>query len=185
MIPPVFPDLPLMRNGEILEHNPDQDYLTQKFTQESLSFIEKNKDEPFFLYLAHSMPHRQCHASPEFIKRYKESQLKKIEAGGDKESRDFLYPASVEELDWSTGEILKKIKTLGIEENTLVIFTSDNGSKVGSARPLKGQKGCAFEGGHRVPAIMQWKGNIPAGSVSKEVVTGMDFLPTFASIAGA
>jgi len=184
MVPPRFVDLPLMRNGEVLELNPDQDYLTKRYTEESISFIERNQEKPFFLYLSHSMPHRPCHASPEFTKRFKEKQLKSIKANEDKGSRDFLYPASVEEVDWSAGEILKKLKELGLEENTLVIFTSDNGPKTGSAGSLKGSKGSVYEGGHRVPAIMQWKGKIPAGSVNREVVTGMDFLPTFAALVG-
>jgi len=184
MVPPRFVDLPLMRNGEVLELNPDQDYLTKRYTEESISFIERNQEKPFFLYLSHSMPHRPCHASPEFTKRFKEKQLKSIKANEDKGSRDFLYPASVEEVDWSAGEILKKLKELGLEENTLVIFTSDNGPKTGSAGSLKGSKGSVYEGGHRVPAIMQWKGKIPAGSVNREIVTGMDFLPTFAALVG-
>jgi len=184
MVPPRFVDLPLMRNDKILELNPDQDYITRRYTEESIAFIERNREKPFFLYLAHSMPHRACHASPEFTKRFTEAQLKKIKPGEDKASRDFLYPASVEELDWSTGQILNKLRELGLEENTLVIFTSDNGPKTGSAAPLRGKKGSVYEGGHRVPAIMQWKGRIPAGSVSDEVVTGMDFLPTFAKLVG-
>ena len=185
MIPKRFPDLPLMRNQEVVETNPDQDYLTKRLTEESIRFIEKNKDNPFFLYLAHPMPHRPCHASPEFLKRFSEKQLKKVGPAEDKKSRDFLYPASVEEIDWSTGEILKKLENLGLEENTLVIFTSDNGPKVGSAKPFSGKKGSVFEGGHRVPAVIQWKGTIPAGVESSQLITGMDFLPTFAHLAGA
>lgn len=184
MVPPSFVDLPLIRNGEVVETNPDQDYLTKRYTKESVDFIEKNKEKPFFLFLSHSMPHRACYASPEFTKRFTQAQMDKIKPGHHKASRDFLYPASVEEIDWSTGEVLKKLRELGIEENTLVIFTSDNGPKVGSAAPLRGGKGSAYEGGQRVPGIMQWKGRIPAGTESKEVVTAMDLLPTLAGIVG-
>ncbi|MFC5050408.1 sulfatase [Rubritalea spongiae] len=185
MVPPRFIDLPLIRNGEVIEINPDQDYLTQRYTEESLAFIEKNKDKPFFLYLSHSMPHRACHVSPEFTKRFTKDQLDTIKPGEDKASRDFLYPAAVEELDWSTGQVLKKLRELGLEENTLVVFSSDNGPKTGSAKPLRGKKGSVYEGGHRVPGIMQWKGCIPAATTSQEVVTAMDLLPTFSTLAGA
>ncbi|MGJ8673448.1 sulfatase family protein [Rubritalea sp.] len=184
MVPPRFVDLPLLRNGEVLELNPDQDYITQRYTEESLAFIEKNKEQPFFLFLSHSMPHRACHASPEFTKRFTKEQLSQIKPGEDKKSRDFLYPAAVEEIDWSTGVILKKLAELGIEENTLIVFTSDNGPMTGSTGPLRGKKGGVHEGGHRVPAIMQWKGRIPAGSVTSEIATAMDLLPTFANLAG-
>ena len=184
MIPPRFPDLPLMRNNEVLEVNPNQDFLTKRLTEESIAFVEKNKDKPFFLYLAHPMPHRPCHASPEFLKRFSQKQLEKTIATEDKGARDFLYPASVEEIDWSTGEILKKLDSLGLAENTLVIFTSDNGPKTGSAGKLRGKKGSVYEGGHRVPAIVQWKGSIPAHSESQQLITGMDFLPTFAHLSG-
>ena len=184
MIPERFPDLPLMRNGEVVELNPDQDYLTRRLTEEAISFVEKNKERPFFLYLAHPMPHRPCHASPEFLKRFSEKQLQKVASTEDKGARDFLYPASVEEIDWSVGEILKKLEALGLEENTLVIFTSDNGPKTGSAGKLRGKKGSVYEGGHRVPAIVRWKGTIPAGVESHQLITGMDFLPTFAHLSG-
>ncbi len=185
MFPERFPDLPLMRNDKVLEVNPDQTYLTKRFTEESIKFIEKNQSSPFFLYLAHPMPHRPCYASSEFTKRFTQAQLDKVVDNNDKAARDFLYPASVEELDWSVGQVLKKVKELGLEENTLVIFTSDNGPKVGSAGRLRGGKGSIYEGGHRVPAIMQWKGRISPGSHTSEIVTGMDFLPTFAGIIGA
>jgi len=87
-------------------------------------------------------------------------------------------------MNWSTGLILQKLASLGIEENTVVIFTSDNGPKVGSAKPLSRKKGSMLEGGHRVPAVIQWKDTIPAGGETTQLITGMDFLPTFAQLAG-
>jgi len=127
MIPPRFPNLPLFRNEKVLEENPNQDYLTKRFTEESLKFITEHKEKPFFLYLAHPMPHRACHASEPFMKRFTQKQIRGIKGGDDKKSRDFIYPAAVEEIDWSVGEILSKLEELGLNENTLVIFTSDNG----------------------------------------------------------
>ncbi len=184
MVPPRFPDLPLMRDGEVIEVNPDQDTLTRLYTEESLAFIDRNQSRPFFLFLSHSMPHRACHASEAFTQRFSGEQMKTIKPGEDKPSRDFLYPAAVEEIDWSTGAILQKLRELGLDENTLVVFTSDNGPMTGSAGPLRGKKGSLFEGGSRVPGIMQWVGYIPAGTVCNEMATGMDLLPTFAALAG-
>ena len=188
MVPDRFPDLPLMDNAEVLELNPDQDQLTRRYTEQSIAFVRKHQEEPFFLYLAHSMPHRACHASAEFTKRFTQSQMNAIKPGEDKRSRDFLYPAAVEEIDWSTGKILNTLAELGLEENTLVVFTSDNGPKNGgggSAGLLRGGKGSILEGGCRVPGIMQWKGRIPAGTVCGEIASTMDLLPTFAALAGA
>jgi arylsulfatase A-like enzyme len=182
-----LPPLPLIRNEEILETDPDQDYLTQRYTQEAIKFIRKNKNRRFLLYLAHSMPHRPIAASNQFTKQFTKEQLASIN-GLDKKSRDFLYPAAIEEIDWSTGEILKTLKELGIHKNTLVMFTSDNGPVTGitgSADPLMGGKGSLFEGGHRVPFIALWPDKIKPGSVTNEIAMTMDILPTMAEIAGA
>jgi len=151
--------------------------LTKMYTKEAVSFIKQNKSNPFFLYLPHSMPHVPLGASEKFRGK---------SAGG-------FYGDVIEELDWSMGEVLKTLKEQGLEENTLVIFTSDNGPWIeaqigdhgGSAFPLRGNKMQTWEGGIRVPAIMQWKGKIPENVVSDELLTTMDFLPTFAEISGA
>ncbi|MBK1833667.1 sulfatase [Roseibacillus ishigakijimensis] len=184
MVPPRFVDLPLMRNEEVIAVNPDQDLITRRYTEESLRFIEENKDQPFFLFLSHSMPHRPCHASEPFTKRFSKEQLAQIKPGEDKASRDFLYPAAVEEIDWSAGQILTKLAEVELESNTLILFTSDNGPKVGSAGPLRGLKGSNYEGGHRVPGIMRWPDRIPAGSTTDEIATTMDLLPTMAHLLG-
>jgi len=151
--------------------------LTQMYTEKSVEFIKQNKDNPFFLYLAHNMPHVPLGASENFRGK---------SAGG-------FYGDVIEELDWSMGEILKVLKETGLDENTLVIFTSDNGPWIeditgdhtGSAFPLKGNKMQTWEGGIRVPCIMQWKGHIPEGVESTELLTTMDFLPTFAELSKA
>jgi len=151
--------------------------LTKIYTKEATNFIKRNKNKPFFLYLPHTMPHVPLGASKDFRGK---------SAGG-------FYGDVIEELDWSMGEILKTLKEEGLEENTLVIFTSDNGPWIeeqigdhgGSAFPLRGNKMQTWEGGVRVPAIMQWKGKIPENVVSHALLTTMDFLPTFADISGA
>ncbi len=170
----------LMRNDRILEDALDQEgmnSLTQAYTGEAVRFIRGNSDRPFFLYLAHNMPHVPLGASEAFRGR----------------SRRGLFGDVVEELDWSAGEILKTLKELGIDDNTLIVFASDNGPWIeahlgdygGSAAPLRGWKMSAWEGGPRVPCIMRWPGRIPAGRICHEMVTSMDLLPTFAGLAGA
>ncbi|MFW6162326.1 MAG: sulfatase [Planctomycetota bacterium] len=179
-----FPPLPLIRDGEVVETEPDQDRLTRRYTEDALRFIKANRDRPFFLYLAHSMPHRPIHASEPFRKGLPKAKLAAIQ-GEDKRSRDFLYPAAIAEIDWSTGQILDALAELGLDDRTLVVFTSDNGPATGSAGPLRGKKGSTFEGGMRVPCVARWPGRVPAGTTCDAVATAMDLLPTFASLAGA
>ena len=170
----------LMRNEEIIEHATDQRGLTERYTAEALKFIEANapagsaEARPFFLYLPHSMPHVPLSVSKRFQGRSK---------GG-------LYGDVIECIDWSVGEILKALKTHGLDENTLVFFTSDNGpwlvmgKRGGTALPLREGKGTTYEGGMRVPAVCRWPGKVPAGEVCRELCTTMDLLPTFARLAG-
>jgi arylsulfatase A len=178
-----FPPLPLIRNEKIIETNPDQGLLEQRFTDEAIRFIRENRERPFFLYLGHNTPHPPIHVSERFLKRFSKEQLEGIKEF-DKGSRDFLFPAAVEEIDWNTGRILDVLTELGLDESTMVLFTSDNGPAVGSAGPLRRGKGSVFEGGMRVPCVMRWSGTIPAGTVCDEVVSAIDLLPTFAALAG-
>ena len=170
-----YPDLPLILNEQVIETNPDQSQLTKRFTKYALEFIEAHQSEPFFVYLAHPMPHVPVHASEDFIGH----------------SLRGLYGDAVEEIDWSVGEIMAKLEELGLDENTLVIFTSDNGPWLGygidggSAGPLKNGKGTSYEGGFRVPAVMRWPGKIPAGRRTSEIAANMDIFPSVAKIAGA
>lgn len=183
-----FPPLPLLEMETVLEENPDCDYLTQKITKRSVRFIVENKDKPFFLYIAHPDPHRPIYVSPEFIEEAPDSIkdcIKNEDGYVDFAARDKLYKYAVQEIDWSVGQVLAALKENGIDENTVVIFTSDNGPTLGSAKPLRGKKGSTFEGGMREPALMRWPGKIPAGLVSNELLTTMDLLPTFAKLAGA
>ncbi|MDN3665173.1 sulfatase [Algibacter miyuki] len=167
--------VPLMRQDEVIEYPVDQSTLTKRYTEEAVSFIKENKDEPFFLYVAQTMPHVPLYASPDF---------KGKSARG-------LYGDVIEELDWSMGEILKTLESLNLDENTLVVFTSDNGpwtkkgEEGGSALPLRGHKFETLEGGMRVPMIAQWKGKIKPGSVTDKVASTMDLLPTIAYLTDA
>ena len=169
------PPLPLMRNEEIIEQPADQHTLTKRYTEEAVDFIKKNKANPFFLYLPHTMPHIPLFVSKEF----------------EGKSDGGLYGDVIEEIDWSTGTILDAVKEAGIDENTLVIFTSDNGPWLvkkehgGKADPLRNGKGSTFEGGMRVPCIMRWPSVIKAGRVEHAPAMTIDFLPTFAQLTGA
>ena len=168
-----FPPLPLMQDEEIIERNPDQTQLTTRYTEEALKFIEENRNQPFFLYLAHAMPH-----VPLFVSKKFEG---KSEAG--------LYGDVIMEIDWSCGQIIDKLKDLGIDNNTMVIFTSDNGPWLaygihsGSAGPLRGGKNSIWEGGMRVPAIFWWPGKIPSGQRTSVLSGNFDLLPTLANLA--
>ncbi|MHC4622724.1 MAG: sulfatase family protein [Planctomycetota bacterium] len=165
----------LVENEQTIETKPDQSQLTRRYTEKAVEFITKNKNRPFFLYLPHTMPHVPLYVSDAFKGR----------------SRRGLYGDVIMEIDWSVGEILKTVKKLGIDEKTLVIFTSDNGPWLskgdhgGSAKPLREGKFATYEGGMRVPCVMRWPGKIRSGMVCSEMATTMDFLPTFARLAGA
>lgn len=183
-----FPSLPLLENETVVEMDPDADDLTRRITERSLAFIDKNKGNPFFLYVAHPMPHRPLHVSPRFMEGVEEQIAERLlteEGAVNYELRNELYSRAISEIDWSVGEILDKLREAGIDEKTLVIFTSDNGPSVGSAGPLRGGKGSTLEGGLREPTVVRWPGRIPAGEVNNELLTAMDMLPTFAALAGA
>jgi len=166
--------VPLIRNREVVEFPANQELFTKRYTEEAVKWIEANQDGPFFLYLAHNMPHTPVFASDDF---YEKSQ-----AG--------LYGDAVEEIDWSVGEIVKTLERLGLDDDTLVIFTSDNGPWLamkqlgGSAGLLRDGKGTTWEGGMREPAIFYLPGKIEPKVVTG-VGSGLDLLPTLAVLAGA
>ncbi len=163
------PPLPLYRNTELVESGPDQRYLTKIYTEEAVRIIKERSEKPFFIYLAHNMPHYPLHPSPAF--------KGKSDLG--------IYGDVIMELDWSAGEIVKTLKEEEIYENTIFIFTSDNGPAAGSALPLRGKKAQTWEGGQRVPGIISWPGTIPAGIISDQFVSTMDLFPTLAKISGS
>ena len=175
-----WPPLPLMLNEKVIEAGVDRSLLTGDYTEKAVAFIEQNKHHPFFLFLSHAMPGST--STPFASERFKGKSL-----GG-------AWGDSVEELDWSVEQILNKLVEEGLDRNTLVIFTSDNGAPMtddpqradlGTNKPLNGRGYTTSEGGFRVPTIMWWPGTIRDGTVCDELATTMDFLPTFALLAGA
>ena len=163
-----------MRGNEVEQFRVNQDSITYTYTQEAIRFIENNKNRPFFLYLPHNMPHVPIAASANFKGK----------------SANGLYGDVIEELDWSVGQILKRLDELGLDQNTMVVFSSDNGPWLtegtmgGVATPLFQGKGTTWDGGQRVPAIIRWKGKIRGGQVNNEVAAMIDWFPTFVNIAG-
>ena len=173
-----YPQLPLIEGNEKIEEIrtlDDQDQLTTRYTERAVDFITNNKDRPFFLYLPHSMPHVPLGVSNKFRNK----------------SEQGMYGDVIMEIDWSVGEILNALSDNDLDDNTVVIFASDNGpwlnygNHAGSAFPLREGKGTMWEGGSRVPCIIRWPGRITAGSVSHQLAATIDILPTIASITGA
>ena len=165
---------PVLRMEEEIEEPAVQETLTERYTEESVKFIREHQDEQFFLYLAHSMPHIPIAASEKF---------EGTSAGG-------LYGDVIETIDWGVGQILDTLDELDLADNTVILFTSDNGpwltygDLAGSATPLRAGKGTTYEGGMRVPCVMRWPARMPAGRVCSEVASTIDVLPTFIQLAG-
>ncbi|NVJ46344.1 MAG: sulfatase [Cytophagia bacterium] len=170
-----FDPLPLYENETVIDTLDDQSMLTTQITERSIDFIKRNKENPFFLYVAHPQPHVPLFVSNKF--------KGKSERG--------LYGDVIMEIDWSVGEILRALKEEGLDENTLVIFTSDNGPWLnygehsGSALPLREGKGTALEGGQREPAIARWPGKLEAGKTISTPMMNIDVLPTLAEVTGS
>ena len=164
----------LRRDNAVVENPANQDTLVDRYTADAINFIKSSKDHPFFLYLAFNSPHVPVHAPDRFRGR----------------SPRGIYGDAMTAIDWSAGQVLDTLKALRLDNNTIVIFCSDNGPWLsqgeagGSATPLRAGKGTTYEGGMRVPFIARWPRHIPPGRVSDEVVTEMDFLPTFTHLAG-
>jgi arylsulfatase A-like enzyme/phosphodiesterase/alkaline phosphatase D-like protein len=168
------PPLPLLRNETVLQRvlPDDQQAIVERYTNEAVSFLWDHRDEPFFLYLPHSAVHFPLYPGKKFHGK----------------SKHGLFGDWVEEVDWSVGQVLDTVRQLGLAENTMVIFTSDNGGQLRHGainKPLRGGKGSTFEGGMRVPTIAWWPTKIPAGTASDEIVSTMDILPTLTNLAGS
>ncbi len=171
---PEYWDVPLMRNGSVIERPVDHRTLTKRYTEEATAFIAANRARPFFLYVAHSLPHIPLARSSDFVNH---------SAGG-------MYGDVIEEIDWSTGQILDALKAAGVDRRTLVVFTSDNGPWLpfgdhgGSAGPLREGKGTTWEGGVRTPAIFWWPGTVRPAVVT-DIGSAMDLFATAADLSGA
>ncbi|MBT4980240.1 MAG: sulfatase [Gemmatimonadetes bacterium] len=169
----VYPPLPLLRDEEVIQAQPDQRGITERYVEESVRFIRENKEKPFFLYFAHMHVHLPHYPPARFVA----------------ESENGVYGAAVAAIDWAADVLFDELQSLGLDDNTLVIFTSDNGSRArdegGSNAPLRSTKGTTWEGGQRVPCIMRWPGVIPAGTECNELALSMDLHPTLAAITGA
>jgi arylsulfatase A len=180
---PEMAPLPLLIDGEVIEQQPDQASLTERYVIEALKFMRSARNEPFFLYLAHMYVHLPLYVQERFAKQ----------------SNNGAYGAAVESIDWATDVILKELRSLGLEDNTIVIFTSDNGSLGNNPSPiggtglatggsngaLRGTKGQTWEGGQRVPAIVKWPRKITPGRVTNELLLSMDLYPTLAACCDA
>ncbi|QDV32464.1 sulfatase family protein [Tautonia plasticadhaerens] len=173
--PSAYPPLPLIDGETVVETDPDQRNLTTWYTERAVEFIDAHADDPFFLYVPHSMPHVPLFVSDKFAG--------KSERG--------MYGDVIMEIDWSVGQILDALRRNGLDEETLVVYTSDNGpwlsygDHAGSAGPLREGKGTSFDGGQREPTLMRWPGRVPAGSTCSEPAMTIDLLPTIAALTGA
>lgn len=165
------PPLPLMDGKEVIEEQPDQRSLTERYVEQAVRFIRADREEPFFLYFAHMHVHLPLYTSEEFVRQ---------SGNGD-------YGACVACIDWAVKCVLEELRHRNLEKDTLFLFTSDNGGRGdhgGSNRPLKGNKGTTWEGGMRVPCIAYWPGHIPEHSVCGELASNIDFMPTIMSLCG-
>ena len=170
-----FPDLPTIDGNEVVGYSTDQSQFTTDYTTRAVSFIKKNSKEPFFIYLAHSMPHVPLAVSDKFKGK----------------SEQGLFGDVMMEIDWSVGQVMKALREEGLDDNTLVVITSDNGpwanygNHAGSAGGLREAKATTFDGGNRIPCIMYWKGHTKPGTICNKLASNIDLFPTFAEITGA
>jgi arylsulfatase A-like enzyme len=164
------PPLPLMRGDKVHQEQPDQAALTERYVDECVQFIDDASDKPFFLYLAHMYVHQPLFIAEQFMNA----------------SKNGRYGGAMAAIDWATGAIMHELKERGLDENTLVIFTSDNGGTAkGSNAPLRGRKGTCWEGGQRVPCVMRWPGKIEPGRTEPGIAASIDLYPTLAKLGGA
>jgi len=170
-----WPPLPLMEGTELIECQPDQTSLTRRYVERATRFIDDHQDQPFFLYLAHMYVHVPIY----------------VEAHFHEHSRNGAYGAAVASIDWATAVIVDELERLGLSDDTIIVFTSDNGALspgpdgAGSNAPLRAAKGTTWEGGQRVPCLMRWPGQIAPGTRVTDMTSALDLLPTFATITGA
>lgn len=174
-LPWLRPPLPLMDGTDVVEQQPDQSSLVGRYVERAVRFVRAERDGPFFLYLAHLYVHLPIYVQERFLHQ----------------SRNGAYGGAVAAIDWAAGVLLHELRRLGLDERTLVIFTSDNGALAterggsGSNAPLRGAKGTTWEGGQRVPGLMRWPGRIAPGTVVDTMATSLDLFPTIVGLCGA
>jgi arylsulfatase A-like enzyme len=164
-----WPPLPLMRDDQVVEEQPDQVSLTMRYTEDAVRFFRAHRDSPFFLYFAHMYVHLPIYVPDRFLA----------------ESRNGPYGGAVAAIDWSVGVIVDELRRLGIAQDTIIMFTSDNGSRADfgpSNGYLRGIKGTTWEGGQREPFIAWWPGHVPSGRVAPGILSMIDLLPTIATL---
>jgi arylsulfatase A len=173
-MPWVRPPLPLMDGDAVIEQQPEQESLTARYVERAVRFMRTNRERPFFLYLAHLYVHLPIYVQRRFAD----------------ESRNGVYGGAVAAIDWAAAVVVRELRRLGLDESTLVIFTSDNGALAadrggsGSNAPLRGAKGTTWEGGQRVPCIVRWPGHIAPGTTVSTLATSLDLYPTIAEVCG-
>jgi len=172
-----FPPLPLYRDAQIIETEPDQSQLTRRYTEEAVRFLRAQRDQPFFLYLSHYYVHTPIHTRMRWLQEHHQARLPEGRAA---------YAAMVETLDHEVGRVLRTLDELGLAEKTLVVFSSDNGGhpEYSANGPLRGSKWNLHEAGVRVPFLVRWPGRVPAGRVSERPLLTLDLYATFAAAAG-
>lgn len=166
-----YPPLPLLEGENVIQEQPDQRGLTERYVEQCTRFIRNNVDHPFFLYFAQMHVHLPLYSEERFVR----------------ESENGDYGACVAELDWACAAIVAELKRVGVYENTLIIFTSDNGSRAADGAsnfPLRGNKHTTWEGGIRVPLIVHWKNRVPANTMNDSIICHVDFLPSLARLVG-
>ena len=167
-----WPPLPLLRDEEVIEEQFDQATITERYVEDAIQFLRTNRQKPFFLYFAHMYVHLPIYVQDRFLR----------------ESENGRYGAAVAAIDWAAGMIFAELKKLSIDESTLVMFTSDNGSRNDTGQSngaLRGSKGSTWEGGQRDPFLVRWPGTVPAGRVNGGILSSIDILPTVATLCGA
>jgi len=167
-----WPPLPLLRDEAVIEAQPDQVTITERYVEDAIGFLRENRDRPFFLYFAHMYVHLPIYVQERFLR----------------ESENGPYGAAVAAIDWATGALMAELARLGLDDDTIVMFTSDNGSRADfgpSNGHLRGRKGTTWEGGQRVPLIVRWPGHVPAGREETGIASSIDLFPTIAALTGA
>lgn len=182
-----FPPLPLLEGETVIEMDPDARFLTKRFTERAIQFIEKHQEQPFFVYLPHPIPHKPLFVSPKYMESVSSEIKTKLDQENgqvDYRTRNLLFKQAISEIDDSVGQIIETLEKLQLDKKTVILFSTDNGPSIGQAKPLKGKKGSTYEGGMRVPGILYYPDTLKP-HINHELMSTIDILPTFAALAQA